>query len=182
VLTPDRTDVRLLRALVSEPRLTVSELAERAGVARNTAQARLDRLHRRRRPRDNERGGGPAPARLLRLRRVSVQIEHQSLEGVVAALEQNPAVAQVEETVGAGDLLVRVAARDADDLQSVVHSLLGVSGRAAHHDVGRAHLARAVPRHPAAAGSAPGGLSSPRSGTDAAAAALSRLRNAFGSR
>src|SRR5688500_7898409 len=45
VLNPDRTDVRLLQALVREPRLTVSELAERAGVARNTAQARLDRLH-----------------------------------------------------------------------------------------------------------------------------------------
>jgi DNA-binding Lrp family transcriptional regulator len=59
---------------------------------------------------------------------VSVQIEHRMLEEVSAALEENANVLQVEETVGAGDLLVRVAARDTDDLQSVVHSLLAVPG------------------------------------------------------
>lgn len=125
---PDRTDVRLLTALVTEPRLTVSELAERAGVARNTAQARLDRLHASGVLGDNERGVALRPLGFSVSAVVSVQIEHQSLEGVVTALEQNPNVLQVEETVGAADLLVRVAARDTDDLQSVLHSLLDVPG------------------------------------------------------
>jgi DNA-binding Lrp family transcriptional regulator len=128
VPTPDRTDVRLLQALVTEPRLTVSELAERAGVARNTAQARLDRLHASGVLGDNERGVALRPLGFSVSAVVSVQIEHHSLETVVAALEQNPAVLQVEETVGAADLLVRVAARDTDDLQAVVHSLLDVPG------------------------------------------------------
>ena len=40
----DGTDGRLLALLHDEPRLSVMELARRAGVARGTAQARLDRL------------------------------------------------------------------------------------------------------------------------------------------
>ena len=128
MLTPDRTDVALLTALVREPRLTVSELAERAGCARNTAQARLDRLHAAGVLGDNERGVALRPLGFSISAVVSVQIEHRRLEEVSAALEGNANVLQVEETVGAGDLLVRVAARDTDDLQSVIHSLLAVPG------------------------------------------------------
>jgi DNA-binding Lrp family transcriptional regulator len=128
MLTPDRTDVRLLRALVREPRLTVSELAERAGVARNTAQARLDRLHAAGVLGDNERGVALRPLGFSVNAVVVVQIEHRALDEVIVALERNANVLQVEETVGAGDLLVRVAARDTDDLQSVIHSLLDVPG------------------------------------------------------
>lgn len=128
MLTPDRTDVKLLQALVREPRLTVSELAERAGVARNTAQARLDRLHATGVLGDNERGVALRPLGFSVSASVVVQIEHRALDGVIAALEQNANVLQVEETVGAGDLLVRVAARDTDDLQAVIHSLLEIPG------------------------------------------------------
>ena len=128
MLTPDRTDVRLLTALAREPRLTVSELAERAGVARNTAQARLERLSAGGVLGDNERGVALRPLGFSVSAVVSVQIEHQALDRVIAAMADNPNVLEVEETVGAADLLVRVAARDTDDLQSVVHSLLGIPG------------------------------------------------------
>ena len=128
VLTPDRTDVRLLQALVREPRLTVSELAERAGVARNTAQARLDRLHAAGVLGDNERGVALRPLGFSVSAVVVVQIEHRMLLEVCASFEQNCNVLQVEETVGAGDLLVRVAAKDTDDLQAVIHSLLDTPG------------------------------------------------------
>lgn len=128
MLNPDRTDVRLLQALVREPRLTVSELAERAGVARNTAQARLDRLHSAGVLGDNERGVALRPLGFSVSAVVSVQIEHRSLDEVTEALSDNCNVLQVEETVGAADLLVRVAAKDTDDLQAVVHSLLAIPG------------------------------------------------------
>jgi DNA-binding Lrp family transcriptional regulator len=128
VLTPDRTDVRLLRMLVRDPRLTVSELAERAGVARNTAQARLERLHAAGVLGDNERGVSLRALGFSVSAVVVVQIEHRALDGVIAALEANPSVLEVEETVGAADLLVRVAARDTTDLQTVVHSLLEIPG------------------------------------------------------
>lgn len=128
MLTPDRTDVRLLQALVREPRLTVSELAERAGVARNTAQARLDRLHAAGVLGDNERGVALRPLGYSVSAVVVVQIEHHALDDVIVALERIANVLQVEETVGAGDLLVRVAAQDTDDLQAVIHSLLATPG------------------------------------------------------
>ena len=128
MLKPDRTDVTLLQALVREPRLTVSELAERAGCARNTAQARLDRLHAAGVLGDNERGVALRPLGFSVSAVVVVQIEHHALDQVIAALEHNANVIEVEETVGAGDLLVRVTARDTDDLQRVVHSLLGTPG------------------------------------------------------
>lgn len=128
MLTPDRTDVALLTALAREPRLTVSELAERAGCARNTAQSRLERLHAAGVLGVDERGVGLRPLGFSINAVVAVQIEHRMLAEVSQALEANANVLLVEETVGAGDLLVRVAARDTDDLQSVIHSLLAVPG------------------------------------------------------
>ncbi len=128
MLKPDRLDVKLLQALVAEPRLTVSELAERAGCARNTAQARLDRLHAAGVLGVNDRGVDLRALGWSVSAVVSVQIEHRALDVVIDALERNPSVLQAEETVGAGDLLVRVAARDTDDLQRVVHSLLAIAG------------------------------------------------------
>jgi DNA-binding Lrp family transcriptional regulator len=43
----DALDARLLRELDAEPRMGVLELSRRLGVARATAQARLDRLVKR---------------------------------------------------------------------------------------------------------------------------------------
>lgn len=122
-------DVRILRALVAEPRLTVSEIAERAGVVRNTAQARLDRLHRE--------GVLGANDRTVDLRAlgfnvsaiIAIQLRHAEIDEAVEALEQNPAVLLVEEVAGAhGDLLVRVTSTSTDDLQQVVHSILKTPG------------------------------------------------------
>jgi DNA-binding Lrp family transcriptional regulator len=129
VFKPDQVDVRILQALVVEPRLTVSELAERAGVVRNTAQARLDRLHRE--------GVLGANDRVVDLRAlgftvhaiIAIQLRHAEIDEAVEALVQNPAVLLVEEVAGStGDLLVRVAATSTDDLQQVVHSILKTPG------------------------------------------------------
>ncbi|MBA3489668.1 MAG: AsnC family transcriptional regulator, partial [Longispora sp.] len=40
----DELDVRLIRLLLTEPRIGVLECSRRLGVARGTVQARLDRL------------------------------------------------------------------------------------------------------------------------------------------
>ena len=115
MFTPDAVDARILQALVAEPRITVSELAERAGVVRNTAQARLERLQREGVLGANDRGveiralGYPVAAI------VAVNLRHAEIEEAVAALGANPAVLLVEEVAGStGDLLVRVAARSTD--------------------------------------------------------------------
>ncbi len=129
MFTPDAVDVRILQALVADPRMTVSELAERAGVVRNTAQARLDRLHREGVLGANDRGVEPRALGFVVSAVVSIQLRHAEIEQACAALERNPAVLLVEEVAGStGDLLVRVACASTDDLQRVVHSLLSTPG------------------------------------------------------
>ena len=127
--SPDPVDVRILQALVADPRLTVSELAERAGVVRNTAQARLERLHREGVLGRNDRGVDLRALGLNVQAVVAIQLRHAEIEEACAALEDNPVVLLVEEVAGStGDLLVRVACRSTDDLQQVVHSLLSTPG------------------------------------------------------
>lgn len=129
MFTPDAIDVRILQALVADPRMTVSELAERAGVVRNTAQARLDRLHREGVLGANDRGVELRALGYVVSAIVAVSLRHAEIEEACAALADNPAVLLVEEVAGStGDLLVRVACRSTDDLQQVVHTLLSTPG------------------------------------------------------
>ena len=127
--TPDAVDVRILQALVTDPRLTVSELAERAGVVRNTAQARLERLHREGVLGVNDRGVELRALGYNVAAIVAISLRHAEIEEACAALADNPNVLLVEEVAGSnGDLLVRVACRSTDDLQQVVHSILSTPG------------------------------------------------------
>ena len=126
---PDAVDVRILQALVADPRLTVSELAERAGVVRNTAQARLERLHREAVLGANDRAVDIRALGFTVGAIVAIQLRHAQMEECVSALAKNPAVLLVEEVAGStGDLLVRVAATSTDDLQRVVHTILETPG------------------------------------------------------
>lgn len=127
--TPDAVDVRILQALVADPRLTVSELAERVGVVRNTAQARLDRLHKSGVLGANDRAIDVRAIGFTVSAIVAIQLRHAEIEQACEALEHNPSVLLVEEVAGStGDLLVRVAATSTDDLQRVVHSILSTPG------------------------------------------------------
>jgi DNA-binding Lrp family transcriptional regulator len=129
VAAPDAVDLRILAALVEDPRITVSELAERVGVVRNTAQARLDRLHRDGVLGRNDRGIDLRQLGYSVAAVVAINLRHAEIEQACEALAENPAVLLVEEVAGSsGDLLVRVAARSTDDLQQVVHSLLSTPG------------------------------------------------------
>ena len=124
----DATDARLLLALGADPRASVMALSQRLGLARNTVQARLTRL---------EQGGALAPfeRRVLpealgyRLSAyVTVQVVQRSLAEVSAGLEQIPEVLEVIGLSGVADLLVRVAARDADDLWRITEQVLAIEG------------------------------------------------------
>lgn len=129
MFSPDAIDVRILQALVVDPRLTISELAERAGVVRNTAQARLERLHREGVLGSNDRGVDLRALGYVVQAVVAISLRHAEIEQACAALADNPSVLLVEEVAGStGDLLVRVACGSTDDLQQVVHSLLQTPG------------------------------------------------------
>ncbi|MGY1745800.1 Lrp/AsnC family transcriptional regulator [Blastococcus sp. SYSU D00695] len=124
----DATDARLLQALAEDPRASVMALSQRLGLARNTVQARLARL---------ETGGALAPftARVrpealgYRLEAyMTVQVVQRSLTDVGTALGELPEVLEVTALSGVADLLVRVAAVDADDLWRISELVLGMPG------------------------------------------------------
>ena len=124
----DATDARLLLALAEDPRASVMALSQRLGLARNTVQARLTRL---------EGSGALAPLdRRVRPEAlgyrlgayVTVQVAQRSLAEVSDALARIPEVLEVTGLSGVADLLVQVAARDADDLWRITEQVLAIPG------------------------------------------------------
>jgi DNA-binding Lrp family transcriptional regulator len=124
----DATDARLLLALAEDPRASVMALSQRLGLARNTVQARLTRL---------ESSGALAPLdRRVRPEAlgyrlgayVTVQVAQRSLRDVSDGLAQIPEVLEVTGLSGVADLLVQVAAKDADDLWRITERVLAIPG------------------------------------------------------
>jgi DNA-binding Lrp family transcriptional regulator len=124
----DATDARLLLALAEDPRASVMALSQRLGLARGTVQARLSRLEttgvlapfdRRVRP---EALGFPLGAY------ITVTVVQRGLADVSDALARIPEVLEVTGLSGVADLLVEVAARDADDLWRITEQVLAIPG------------------------------------------------------
>jgi DNA-binding Lrp family transcriptional regulator len=124
----DATDARLLLALAEDPRASVMALSQRLGLARGTVQARLTRLEttgvlapfdRRVRP---ESLGFPLTAYM------TVTVVQRGLADVSGALAAIPEVLEVTGLSGVTDLLVEVAARDADDLWRITEQVLAIPG------------------------------------------------------
>lgn len=124
----DDLDVRLLSLLVEQPRVGVLEIARRLGVARGTAQARLDRLHSR----GVVRGFGPDidPAALGYAVTAFATIEIKQGRGhdVQQHLATVPEVLEVHTITGPGDLLCRVVARSNADLQAIIDRVVDFEG------------------------------------------------------
>lgn len=124
----DQLDRRLLARLEASPRSGVVAIARDLGVARATAQARLDRLMA---------GGvitGFGPD--IDLRRIgfavnawiNLEIAQGRGDPVIEHLRAVPEVVEAYMTTGPSDLLCRVVARDNDHLGKVLESLLDVPG------------------------------------------------------
>ena len=124
----DEIDERLIATLASLPRAGMLQIAREVGVARNTAQARFDRLLAA----GVITGFGPD----LDLRRlgygVSAFVSLEIAQGSGTAVEEHLAdIAEVVEaymTTGPSDLLCRVVARDNDHLGQVINRILEVPG------------------------------------------------------
>ncbi|MFC5287196.1 Lrp/AsnC family transcriptional regulator [Actinokineospora guangxiensis] len=122
----DELDSRLLLLLTDEPRLGVLECSRRLGVARGTVQARLDRLERR-----GVLGGFPPAIDLAAMGYgltafAVLEIAQGRRAEVATLLEAIDEVCEVHATTGQGDLLVRMVARDNDDLQRVIDRVVDV--------------------------------------------------------
>ena len=120
----DDVDRRIMAVLDDEPRLPVMELARRVGVARGTAQARLDRLL----------GSGviagfgphvePSAIGYPVLAFTTLETSQGDLAALAGHLAAIPEVLEVHTISGAGDVLCRIAARTNAHLQEVISRVL----------------------------------------------------------
>lgn len=123
----DSLDRRLIAALHDAPRMGVMELARTLGVARGTAQARLDRL---------------VDAGILDLAPqvhpkamgydvlafTTLEIAQGRLDPVVEHLRAIPEVLEAHVTTGTSDLHCRIVARTNEHLEIVLHHVLEAKG------------------------------------------------------
>jgi DNA-binding Lrp family transcriptional regulator len=122
------TDARILLALRENARLSGVELAQRLGLSRNTVQARLARL---------ESGGmlGPVDRRVEHRTLgypltafVTARVDQHRLAEIERALDEITEVVEVHGIAGTGDILIRIVARDADDLYRIAGVILASPG------------------------------------------------------
>ena len=124
----DELDARVIRALAETPRIGMLELARQLGVARGTAQARLDKLQQR----GVITGFGPdldlAALGYPVVAFTTLEITQGRLQDVVDHLRDIPEVLEAHATSGTGDLHCRVVARTNTHLQEVINRILEVQG------------------------------------------------------
>lgn len=116
----DSLDVRLLAALRQQPRSGMLELSRQLGVARATAQARLQRLE----DLGVVTGYGPdldLPAAGYPVSAfVTLEIAQGALGEVARHLEGIPGVLEASATTGGGDVWCRLAAANMGELQETL--------------------------------------------------------------
>ena len=122
----DELDARLLRELLTAPRVGVLELSRRLGVARATVQARLDRLVRRGVIATFAPTVDPHALGYTVTAFATLEIRQGRGEEVVEQLREIPEVLEVHTITGQGDMLCRLVARSNDDLQDVINRVTKV--------------------------------------------------------
>jgi DNA-binding Lrp family transcriptional regulator len=118
----------LLTALAELTRPNVLELSRRLGVARNTVQARIDRLQ------DSGVITGWGPVVDLKamgydvLAFMTLEIAQGQEATALAELAAIPEVLEIHKTTGPGDLICRVVARSNEHLHVVIEEVLAAPG------------------------------------------------------
>ncbi|TDD90803.1 Lrp/AsnC family transcriptional regulator [Actinomadura rubrisoli] len=128
VTRPTLLDLRILRRLVEQPRIGVTELAAKLGIARNTAHARVERLERDgvigHRGREVDLGALGFELTAF----TTLEVAQGRLREAAAALAAIPRVLEVLGITGQGDLLVRAVAPNGKQLHEVIDSILACPG------------------------------------------------------
>ncbi|BCT76971.1 AsnC family transcriptional regulator [Sinomonas cyclohexanicum] len=126
--TLDATDLKLLVALVEDPRAQIAELSARVGVARNTVQSRLKRLERAGVLRGTGRDVDLAALGYDVVAFITLEVVHRELDAVIAGLRRIPTVLEAYEISGRGDLWCRLVAADTHELQASLRQVLRIRG------------------------------------------------------
>lgn len=123
---PAECDVLL--GLADSTRPNVLEMSRRLGVARNTVQARIDRLRRNGAVHGFEPVVDPGALGFSVLAFTTLEIAQGSENDVIAALERVPEVLEVHKVTGPGDLLCRIIARTNAHLHDVLERVIATPG------------------------------------------------------
>lgn len=115
----DDTDRRILAMLDEDPRMPVMLLAQRTGLARGTIQSRLERYRDEGLLRLASSRINPEALGCTLNASVEVELDQHLLDDAVTALRRIPEVLECFAPAGGTDLVVRVVARDPDDLYRV---------------------------------------------------------------
>ncbi|MCW4467084.1 Lrp/AsnC family transcriptional regulator [Glutamicibacter sp. MNS18] len=124
----DDVDVKILLAMIADPRIQISDLAEQVGIARNTAQSRMRRLLRGGVLRDGGRDIDLAGLGYDVLAFVTLEVMHRDIDAVISALRGIPNILEVHEISGNGDVWLRLAAADTHQLQGALRQILRIRG------------------------------------------------------
>jgi DNA-binding Lrp family transcriptional regulator len=123
-----KAELEMLRVMIEAPRVGVREWARRLGIARGTAQARINRLEeagviRSYRPvLSNSALGMPV------LAYVRVNVSQDLLEDTFTELEQMPELIEVNSVAGDADLVCRLVARDLEHLEALLQRIVRTKG------------------------------------------------------
>jgi DNA-binding Lrp family transcriptional regulator len=126
--TIDSLDARILLALDKDPDTTTIALARRLGIARNTAHARLRHMTESGALTSFSHRVDPAAVGHGLVAFVSLAISQARSERAVAELARIPQVLEMHATTGDMDLLLKVVARDTDDLYRITNAMLSIDG------------------------------------------------------
>jgi DNA-binding Lrp family transcriptional regulator len=124
----DATDARILLALSEDARLSGVELAQRLGLSRNTVQSRLARLESGEllRPSDHRVDHRALGYPLTAF--VSALVDQHRLDDIERELAGLAEVVEVHGVAGENDILIRIVARDTDDLYRIAGAILAIPG------------------------------------------------------
>ncbi|WP_106213602.1 Lrp/AsnC family transcriptional regulator [Glaciihabitans tibetensis] len=126
--TIDSLDARLLLALDEDPDATVLALSRTLGIARNTVQGRLRRLGESGALRETSRRVNAVALGYGLVAFVSIAISQVDGDLTTEGLAELPEVVEIHSITGDADLLVKVVARDTEDLLRVTRAVIGVPG------------------------------------------------------
>lgn len=124
----DDVDVKILLAMIADPRIQISDLADQVGIARNTAQSRMRRLLAGGVLRNGGRDIDLAGLGYDVLAFVTLEVMHRDIDAVICALHEIPNILEVHEISGNGDVWLRLAAADTHQLQGALRRILRISG------------------------------------------------------
>ncbi|MDX2358030.1 Lrp/AsnC family transcriptional regulator [Dietzia sp. PP-33] len=124
----DDTDRRLLKIVLAAPRVGVREFSRRLGVARGTAQARLDKLEARGVLGSWAPTLDPAALGYPLSALVHIQMAQAELEETCAGLAEVREILEVMSVAGEFDIVCRVVARDHAHLEEVFSAIISTRG------------------------------------------------------